>query len=426
MLHVGGVRTALYNWLFARHNQGTFILRIEDTDVERNSQEAVEVITSGLKWVGLNWDEGPIFQSQRQDAYHKAAKYLEEKGFAYRSTKGAEDKGEALVFKSPGKSMQFDDLVKGHLEKPAEDIVDFVIMRSNGFPTYNFACVVDDIDMNITHVIRGDDHVENTFRQILLYEAFVKPMPQFAHLPMIHNEQGQKLSKRDGAVAVTDYQEQGYLPQAIVNYLALLGWSPGDDSEFMPVQELIDRFDLARVRRSPSRFDFKKFQWLNSQHLQKLPVEELCGLVRPYTDKAGYTIDDEEWFRELVKTQQGRMNLLSEFTNLTAYFFNEVLEYDEKGFKKFVANDVGRRVLATVLEKLPQIEFSEQAVEEMLRQMAESLQVGFAKVAQPIRVAISGRTATPGIFETMKLIGKDKVLERVRKALDAAGKDTAS
>ncbi|MBN1809935.1 MAG: glutamate--tRNA ligase [Planctomycetes bacterium] len=421
MLHVGGVRTALYNWLFARHQGGTFILRIEDTDRERHVEDAVEVITGGLSWLGLNWDEGPFFQSDRSELYRQAADKLEAAGLAYRSAKGAEEKGEALVFRAGAAEVAFSDMVKGEMRKPAEDLVDFVIMRSSGYPTYNFACVVDDMDMGITHVIRGDDHVENTFRQILLYRALGSDMPSYAHLPMIHNESGQKLSKRDGAVAVTDYQEQGYLPEAIVNYLALLGWSPGDDTEFMTVPELVERFDMGRVRRSPSRFDFRKFAWLNSRHVQNTPVEKLAALLGPLVAREGLEVKDEKWFAALVGVQRERISLLSEFVPASTYFFRDDFEYDEKGFRKFIMKDPGREVLRRVVERLGAGEFTEHGVEEMLKQLAEELGVGFGKVAQPVRVAVSGRTATPGIFETLMLVGRERSIERMRRAVEAAG-----
>lgn len=421
MLHVGGVRTALYNWLFARHHAGTFILRIEDTDETRNSAEAVTVITSGLAWLGLDWDEGPFYQSQRQSLYAAAAKRLETKGLAYRSTKGEEGKGEALLFRTPGRSVAFEDLVKGVIEKPAHDIVDFVIMRSSGWPTYNFACAVDDIDMRITHVIRGDDHVENTFRQLLLYEALAAEPPRFAHLPMIHNEHGQKLSKRDGAVAVTDYQQQGYLPEAVVNYLALLGWSPGDNTELMAADELIRRFDLDRVKRSAARFDFKKFRWMNAAYVRQKPATELAALLKPRLAAAGRQLQDDAWLAELVGLEKERMELLADFLTLTDYFFSDDYGYDEAGVRKFIQKPPGRRVLETALARLPAVEFSDAALEDLLRQVAAELQVGFGRVAQPIRLAISGRTATPGIFETMRLLGKDKVLARIRRALEHLG-----
>jgi glutamyl-tRNA synthetase len=294
-------------------------------------------------------------------------------------------------------------------------------MRSSGLPTYNFACVLDDIDMRISHVIRGDDHVENTFRQLLLYEALGARPPQFAHLPMIHNDQGKKLSKRDGAVAVTDYQQEGYLPEAVVNYLALLGWSPGDNTEIMSSDELIRRFDLDRVKRSPARFDFEKFRWMNSQYIHGKPDDVLAALLRPFLEKAGRSVADDGWLAELVSLLKERIEVLADFVPGTDYFFTDEFEYDEKGMKKFVGKEPGRRVLEAALERLGDVEFTDEELEKVLRGMTEEFGVGFSKVAQPLRLAVSGRTATPGIFETLRLLGKEKTLSRLKRMLERTG-----
>lgn len=418
--HIGTARTALYNWLFARHHGGTFILRIEDTDRERSTEEAVRVILDSMGWLGLGWDEGPHFQSQRVDVYKNSAEKLLAAGKARLDDLGRPEKGKAVVFEVPQKDVVFDDLVKGTIRKAAKDLdPHIVLMRADGTPTYNFACVADDIDMAITHVIRGDDHVANTWKQLLVYEALEAKPPLFAHLPMIHNTRGRKLSKRDGAVAVTDYRRMGYLPEALANFLALLGWSPGDDTELMSREELTRRFDLDRVKSSPSQFDFEKFEWMNGRHIAGTSPEELASLVKPFIEEAGLRAPSDEWLSGLVRIQRERMRTLRDLAEAARYFFVEEVEPDGKA-RKLLARPGAAEALKAAREALAGLEpFEAPRIEAELRTLAESLSVGMGKVAQAVRAAVTGRAASPPIGETCELIGRKRCLARIDRALAA-------
>jgi len=420
-LHLGTARTALYNWLFARHEGGTFILRIEDTDQDRNTREAVDVILESLRWLGLEWDEGPVFQSARVELYRSRAEELLRRGLARRDSLGHSDKGEAIVFDCPRRDVSFRDLVKGEITKARDDLEPHVVLlRSDGWPTYNFACVVDDIDMRITHVIRGDDHVANTWKQILLYEALGARPPEFAHLPMIHNAEGRKLSKRDGAVAVTDYRKMGYLPDAMVNYLALLGWSPGDGTEIMSREELVRRFELSRVRPSPAQFDFAKFEWMNAQYVARTPADELARLLKPFADEAGFRIGDEGWFLRLAEVERKRMKKLSEFPDHVRFLFAERVDIDpqDAGAKKvFAAPGVWALVEAAIerLAALDAASWCRERIEAELKAVAAEKAGGkMGAVGQPLRVLVTGSTASPAIDATLELLGRERALARLR------------
>lgn len=444
MLHVGGVRTAIYNWLFARRHGGSFLLRIDDTDVERNRDEAVKVILEGLRWVGIPWDEGPIYQSQRLDRYREAGERLVKAGRAYRardseglrrwretrearglkSAASVEDRaeeGEALYFRvfegEPGDSA-FEDLVKGKMGKAAIDVLpEFVILRAGGIPTYNFATVVDDIELRITHVIRGDDHVENTHKHIALFRALGAAPPAFAHLPMIHNDRGEKLSKRRDPVAVTEFEGRGILPEALANFLALLGWSPGSDVELMPLAEMANVFDLGRVRSSAARFDLKKLHWMNGQYIKGLPAADFARRLRAYLDPRGIRLlpDLEARFAAISALFQARISTLAEFRDQARMFVEETPAPDEKaarvlggpGVASLLAGAAGRIGAAASLDAA--------VLEPALRALADERGLPFKDLAQAIRAAVTGGTVSPPLFEMLALLGKERTVARIRR-----------
>ena len=299
-LHIGGARTALYNWLFARHHDGEFILRIEDTDQLRSSKEATQTILDSLTWLGLDWDDGPYYQSNRLNIYQEYVDKLLKEGNAFHVDDP--EKGRAVRFKIKEGTTDFDDLIHGNISFDTSLIEDFIIQKADGFPSYNFACVVDDGVMEITHVIRGDDHISNTPRQIALYKALGFDIPKFAHIPMILGEDGSRLSKRHGAASVTEYRDKGYLPEAIINFIALLGWSPGNDQEFLTKQEMIEKFSLKRVNKTSARFDNTKLDWMTGQYIMNMPTKSLIKELYPYIEKAGFDTESitDEWLYKLV------------------------------------------------------------------------------------------------------------------------------
>ncbi|OHB96797.1 MAG: glutamate--tRNA ligase, partial [Planctomycetes bacterium RIFCSPLOWO2_12_38_17] len=305
-LHIGGARTALFNWLFARHNKGVFILRVEDTDQQRSTEESTKAIFDSMKWLGLDWDEGPYYQSQRLSIYKQYAERLVEHGKAFYDTDAEGRK--AIRFRMQDEITEFNDLIHGAITFDAALIEDFVILKADGFPTYNFACVVDDADMGITHIIRGDDHISNTPKQIALYKAFGFKMPEFAHIPMILGEDGSRLSKRHGATSVTEYRDKGYLSHALVNFLSLLGWSPGNDQEIISITEMIEKFTLKRVNKTSAQFNNTKLDWMNGQYIKNTPVEELTPEVKAFFEKSGINTAEytTEWFKNLVSLYHER------------------------------------------------------------------------------------------------------------------------
>ena len=420
-LHIGGARTALYNWLYARHTGGTFILRIEDTDRERHTPEAVQAIIDGMKWLGMDWDEGPIHQSERLARYQEVAAELEKAGLAYKTTKGAEDKGEALAFRvaAAKEKVAFDDQVLGRVEFQDEVIEDFILMRSNGWPTYNFSCVIDDHDMAITDVIRGLDHVSNTPRQLMIYKAMGWASPRFAHIPMITNSEGKKYSKRDGAVAVGDYANAGYLPEAFANYTALLGWSPGGDLEIMSREVMVEKFTLDRVRKTASQFDFQKLEWMNGKYIEGLPAAELAGRVAPFMKSAGLDPDarGREWLEKLGQLLKERAHTLVQFPKLARYFFADDYEVVPQA-AEILAKDTAPAALKAALgalEALPEAEWTPAKLDPVLREAAKAAGMGFGKLAQPVRAAVTGTNVSPGLFEVLGLVGKERTLARIRR-----------
>ena len=459
-LHVGTARTSIYNWLFARHHKGKFILRIEDTDLERSDPELVEVILEGLRWLGLNWDEEPYYQSKRFEVYPSYAEKLLQQGKAYhcycspellkqkreeairekRSVKYdrhclrlSEEEEKRLKKEAPPKAIRikippgetsFHDLVYGDLSYDNADLDDFIIMRSDGRPTYNFACVVDDYEMKISHVIRGNDHIPNTYKQLLLYEALGITPPQFAHLPLSLGIDRSKISKRDGAVAITDYRQMGFLPEAMVNFLALLGWSPGNDRELMSTSELIEAFSLERVSQSNPVFDIEKLKWMNGEYIRSRDDNELVPLAAPFLIEAGLTTKLAveirwEYLKKVVGLLKGRCRLLTDFAELGRYFFTDKFDYDPEGVKKHFSSPECDRWLASLAERFSGLQkFNLQAIETSLRGLAEELGISAAKLIHPTRLATTGMTKGPSLFELLEVLGREEVVKRLERVVD--------
>jgi len=462
-LHVGGARTALFNWLFARSRNGTFVLRIEDTDRERSSLESSREILAGLRWLGLDWDEGPeadgpfgpYFQSERKSRYKQLIETLLETGRAYHCfcTLGEleerrklaiarglpaqydrrcrelprpkvlrlleEGKPASIRFAMQVESCSFVDLVHGTLDFGVEHLDDFIIQRADGLPTYNFAVVVDDALMRISHVIRGDDHLSNTPKQVELYRALGFEPPRFAHLPLILGPDGSRLSKRHGATSVAWYERSGYLPEAMVNYLALLGWSPGGDKELMEPDELVRLFSLERVSSKPAVFDMEKFNWMNAQYMKNLSGDRKADLVRRWAVNGNVEIPEwvERKLETIVEMFGERLKAASQFEGLAGYLLRDDFAYQDEAVEKhFSSPEVAERLdaLAEALERLEV--FSRESCEAALRALAKSLSLKAAGLIHPARVAVSGETRGPGIFELLEVLGRERVVERLRRA----------
>jgi glutamyl-tRNA synthetase len=444
-LHVGGVRTALFNWLYARHMKGTFLLRIEDSDVERSTREFTEVILEGMHWLGLDSDETIVFQSARQSRHAEVMQQLIASGKAYycdcpadmldakREQAIAEGRkpkydgrcrdrklgseGNALRFRSPDEGeTSFEDLIRGRVTIDNSELDDLIICRSNGSPTYNFLVVVDDIDMKITHVIRGEDHVTNTPRQMAIYRALDSPIPQFAHLPMVLGPDKSRLSKRHGATSVLEYRKLGYLPDALVNYIARLGWAHGDQEIFRH-DELIAHFDIVHVNKSAAVFDQEKLQWVNAQHMKTRSNEELGRLVFPFMREKGYPMDDSYPVQIVAELYRDRTHTLVEMAEAVWYFFRDPAEIDPVGVKKYL-----RPVMIPHFEALCGIfsgleSFDRAVIQQAFEAYLAKQDMKLGKLAQPLRVAITGQTASPGIFEIIEMIGRDAVIRRTRTAI---------
>jgi glutamyl-tRNA synthetase len=405
VLHIGGARTALYNWLLARGQGGTFVLRIEDTDRERSTPENVELILDALRWLELDWDEGPHPQWERRDRHAEAVDALLESGHAY------EDQG-AVRFRVPDEGeITFADAILGDITNPYSAIKDFVIRRSDGSPLYNLAVAVDDRDMGITHVVRGQDHVSNTPRQLMILQALGATPPVYAHIPLLHGPDGKKLSKRHGAASVQELRAAGYLPEAVRNYIALLGWGYDETTEFMTTAELVERFSLDRVSKNPAVFDEEKLRHFNGRYLRAL---DQADLKRRLEELLGREVPDEA-----VAISQEKISTLSEFWSLAA-FLVERQEFDEGAWEKVMRDGAPERLRAAreALEALDR--FDSDAVEQALRGVVERLEVKPKEVFQPIRVAISGTTVSPGIFESVAALGRDETLARIDQALEKA------
>jgi len=445
-LHVGGARTALFNWLYARHTKGRFVLRIEDTDVQRSTQESTDAIFEALEWLGIDWDEGPYFQSQRFPIYEEYAQKLLDSGHAYYCSCSSEDletmrkkametggkpkydgtcrdkrlsKGDNTVirFKAPlmGTTV-LEDIIKGNIVFQNSELDDFIIQRSDSTPTYNFVVVIDDITMGINTVIRGDDHVNNTPRQILLYKALESPLPAFGHVPMVLGNDRSRLSKRHGATSVTAYRDMGYLPDALINYLVRLGWSFGDQ-EFFTRDELIEKFSLENIGRAAGIFDQEKLLSLNADHIKATPPRELIPSLIPFLKEKGVETGDSDYLESIIKTLNIRSKTLRDMAEDAMFYFQDEIVYDEKAAKKFLSpSALGPvRELIKQLEQLDQ--FGEKDLEDAFKKVMEITELKLGKIAQPVRVALTGKTASPGIFEIIEVLEKERVMSRLEKAV---------
>ncbi len=449
-LHIGGARTALFCWLFARKHGGDFVLRVEDTDRERSTEESVQAILDGMEWLGLDYDEGPFFQTQRYDRYAEIIAQLIESGHAYRCycsreridqmreqavsekrkprydgtcrhrTEPVEGIEPVIRFKTPLEgSVVIDDLVKGTIEISNEELDDLVICRSDGNPTYNLSVVADDIDMDITHVVRGDDHINNTPRQIHIFNALGATLPKFAHLPMILGDDGKRMSKRHGAVSVTQYKKDGILPHAMLNYLARLGWSHGDQ-ELFSVEELIDLFEIEDCQRSGSVFDNTKLLWVNQQHMAKLSEGELGDQLASELSARETDITTGPEPALLAGVLRERAQSFSEMADQAAIFYTDGVEFEEKAAKKQL-RPVALPVLEALAARLGELEpdqWQSTPLKEVLEAMAADMDIGFGKIGQPLRVALTGSGASPDIADTLALIGKAKSMQRISVAID--------
>ncbi|MFH1665127.1 MAG: glutamate--tRNA ligase [Candidatus Omnitrophota bacterium] len=412
-LHLGSARTALFNWLYARKTGGRFLIRIEDTDQTRSKKEFLDEILEDLKWLGLDWDGDLVYQSERFGLYREKAEQLLGEGKAYRE-------GDAIIFKvEKGRTVEINDLIHGKIIFNTDELKDQVMIKSDGSPAYNFCCVVDDADLGITHIIRGDDHISNTPKQMLFYEAFgIKP-PAFGHMPLMMGVDGTKLSKRHGGVSVEEYKSEGFLPEALVNYLMLLGWSPGEDREIMSLKEAVDLFDIADMKDAQVKFDIQKLTWMNGEYIAKKTTRELLPLIKKQLQLRQVNIagQDDEYLLKLVDLYKIRIKTLDEFIELTACFFKDDFPMDEKGKTKYLDKEENRdnmRVFADRLENLT--DFTHENIEKVCRDIAEERDLKAAGIIHPTRMAISGMGRGAGLFEMMEVLGKEKVLARMRKA----------
>ena len=469
-LHVGGARTALFNWLYARRHGGTFVLRIEDTDVERSSWEMVTGILDGLRWLGLDWDEGPdiggphapYFQSKRLDRYRAMADRLVVEGRAYHcycstdtiqhKRQGAEAAGggwmydrtclalsaeqaaaleasgapRAVRFKVPDGQTRFDDRVRGSITFDNAHIEDFVVLRSDRHPTYHLTVVADDIDMDITDVVRGDDHISNTPKQVLLYEAFGRPVPRFAHVPLILGPDKKRLSKRHGATSVMEYSRLGYLPEAMVNFLALLGWSPGTDQEIFTRDELVAAFALAGISGGNAVFNPEKLDWFNQQHMMRLAAADLAARVQPLLVEAGFwresfAAQEQAWFLRVLDLLRPRVKKLGQFVDDARPFFEEGVTFDESAVRKHLRAAGMRGHLQAFAARVAEASaFDQQGSETILRAIAEERGITPAALIHATRVAVTGRSVSPGLYEVLELLGRERVRTRLERAASLA------
>lgn len=444
-LHIGGARTALFNWLFSRHHGGEFVLRIEDTDQQRSTEESTKAILDAMAWMGLNWDEGPHFQAQRVDLHREMVQKLVQEGKAYYCTCTPEEleakRKEALATgkkpkydgkcrdkglkKTTGSVVRFrgtetgvtivEDLIKGIIIFNNDELDDLIIERGDGYPTYNFAVVIDDALMNITHVIRGDDHVNNTPRQILMYQALGFDVPQFAHVPMILGADKTRLSKRHGATSVMAYKEMGFLPEALVNYLVRLGWSHGDQ-EIFSFKELIELFELNSVGKSPAVFNPEKLLWLNAHYIKEAKPERLMEEMRPLWP-AGISADDEAFTQKVIIDLQPRVKTLVELAQAADFYFADQIQYEEQAAQKFLVSEVAGHLKA-IADTIPKVQnFDKESIEAFLKNFIEEQKIKFKAIAQPLRVALTGKTVSPGIDEIMVTLGRQRVMQRINDAI---------
>lgn len=424
-VHIGNIRVCIYNWLFARHTGGTMLLRVEDTDRARSTPEALQTLFSALDWLGLDYDEEPVYQSSRLERYQEICDALIESGHAYYSAKGDDAKGEALLFRV-SEDTSYTDIILGERSKAAEDIEDFVILKSDRTPVFHLANVIDDIDMGITHILRGNDHVESTFRHVLIYKALGKTPPAYAHFPMIVNSRGKPYSKRDGDAYVGDFRNKGYLAEALFNFLALCGWSPGDDRELIPRDDLVKVFSLERVKTSPAQFNQKKMDWMNKEYIKRLTEEEFIEAVQPAAERAGYDLTQlaPDRKKALADMFGERITTLEDFPEKSRFIFTSDFEYEEKGARTFLEGAENRERFEELYRTIEQAEsLDEETLTPPLKKMMDERNIGFLKIAQPLRMAVTGTTQSPGIFETLVFLGRDEVLKRMERVIETFYKE---
>ncbi len=448
-LHIGGVRTALFSWLFARHHDGKFILRIEDTDRERSTQESIDAILHGMEWLGLDYDEGPFYQTQRFDRYKQVIQQLLDEGHAYRcycskqeldAMREEQQRNKqkpryngryrdydgpipegidpVIRFKNPlSGTVTIHDMVLGEVSVSNSELDDLIIARSDGTPTYNLTVVVDDMDMNISHVIRGDDHVNNTPRQINMINALGGTLPQYAHVPMIMGHDGKRLSKRHGAVSVLAYQQEGYLPEALLNYLVRLGWAHGDQ-ELFSRDEMIELFSLDHVNKSAAAFDVEKLKWVNQQYLKSTSNKSLAAIVRQYYDNKHITVSSASQLERVIDIQKERAKTINEIADSSEYFFADFESYDEKSVKKHF-NVSSLAILSDILEKFSSLQlWDKEHIQQCLAEYSDQSSLKLGKIAPPIRVAVCGIANSPSIDITLELVGKQTTLKRLQRAVN--------
>ena len=469
-LHIGGARTALFNWLYARHYKGTFVLRIEDTDQVRSTEEAVNVILEGMKWLGLDWDEGPgkggghgpYYQMQRLHLYQEYTEKLLKDKKAYRcyctreelaesrkkQARGskplkydrhcfslseeekkkyeAEGRKPVIRLKIPAKKIVFTDLLRGEVAFDGELLSDFVIMKSDGIPTYNYAVVIDDALMKITDVMRGDDHISNTPKQILIYEALGFIIPKFAHIPMIMGPDHTRLSKRHGATSVMEYKKMGYVSEAVVNYIAHLGWSPGDEREIFIKKELIKEFRLDKISKHAAVFSMEKLNWFNGEYLKKMSIDSLTKRLLPFLREANYIENEEslspvknKYIKEVLKLMQGRIKNFSQFIDYADYFFVDKIDIEPQAFNGVLNKEGVTDILLALQEKISSLKcWDEESIENAVREVASSLQIKGGQIIHPTRVSLSGKKVGPGLFELMVVLGQGKTVKRLKEAIE--------
>ena len=427
-VHIGNIRAAIYNWLFARHTGGKFLLRVEDTDLERSTPEAIKVLFECMEWLGLDYDEEVFYQTKNVKRHLEVVDQLLASGHAYKVEKTSRDgkTGVVTMFRMPKEgTIEFDDIVKGHMAKKAEDIQDFAIVRSDGSPIFHIANVVDDIDQKVTHIIRGDDHVENTFKHICIFKALGAPVPKYGHLSMIVNQQGKPYSKRDGAAFVGEYREQGYLPEALFNYLLLLGWNPGDDREVLSREEMIKLFELEKVHVTAAMFDPRKLAWMNGEYIKQIPQQQFKAKVKEAVrNSKTRELDNsktEEWWDYLCAQIQPRTKFLNDIPKAIECFVTDDYAVDEKAVEKRLRKEGAKKALGEVValfEKVDEAEWLVPKLEELVKGLSQGQ--GMGPWVHPIRVAVSGRGEGIGLFEMLQLLGKAKTMERLAKGMAVA------
>lgn len=411
-LHIGGARTALFNWMYARAQGGQFILRIEDTDQVRSKQEYLDEILDSMKWLGLNWDEF-YKQSDRFDLYRKYAHQLLDEGKAYKD-------GEAIILKVPEKTVKMYDLIRDEIAVDSSEIKDQVLMKSDGSPTYSFACVVDDSLMEISCVIRGEDHISNTPKQILIYEALGFKVPKFAHLPLILDPEGGRMSKRAGATAVTEYRGMGFLPEAVVNYLMLLGWSPGNNQEVVTMQAALKNFSIKKINKAGAAFSMEKLTWINTQYIKQSDTSKLTDLLIPVLKNAGYATEsfDRQWLENVVSLFKPRMSTLTDFLDWAAFALKDDFEIDAEAKSQHLVHDNSKE-FSLLAERLSATEhFDIKTAEEIFRDLVAELGIKAGDLVHPVRVALTGKAIGPGLFDTMAILGKERTVKRLSQVFN--------